>query len=163
MGYERQNRPLLGVEFNDPAPAAGQIYILGNSTATTIATPNVPVKADLGTVIFETLKSGNVEFNATTKRTEIGQGRKRVFSCNVRARLLGTTADVVGVYVAKNGTALLQSFAYGEIHSGSGTDNLASTCLLELEAGDYVEIFVVNELASNNVTVQDASLEIHPV
>lgn len=161
MGYEKINRPLLGEEFNDPTPAAAQVYALGNVATTTIAVANTPVKADVGAIVFVTAESGGVTWNTVDDRIDVGKGRKRLFCATVRGRLEGTNGDILALYVAKNGSTLIQSFAYGEVSSGFGS--LTSTSLVELEQGDYIEIFVANELTTNNVTLKDFSLEVHPV
>lgn len=161
MGYEKINRPLLGEEFNDPDPVAAHVYLLANGSTTEIAEANVAQKAAFTGALVLPVQSGGAVWNNTEKRIDLTKGRKRIMCVTLRGRINGTLGDVPALFVALNGDALIQSFAYGEI--GSDGANLTSTCLLEAGEGDHLEIYIANELNTNNVTLKDFSFEVHPV
>lgn len=64
----------------------------------------------------------------------------------------------IGVYLAKNGTVIDESETYLTANSSGRLENGTIQSLTELVTGDYIEIFVENNTATTNITVEDLSV-----
>lgn len=136
----------------------GQVYMQGNSTATTIASTATPVLV-AGTWTVDL--SGS--FTGTTGGRLTYTGSETQI-CRVAASLsLDPTSGSnqhISVYVAKNGSTIAGSRQ--EAHISHGADmNMSVTWQLSLATNDYIEVFVQNATATNNITVSRAVLSIH--
>jgi hypothetical protein len=61
---------------------------------------------------------------------------------------------VIGVYVAKNGTIIAESEMYGTTSSSGRAESISCQTILEMEENDYIEIWVENNTAAQNITVE---------
>lgn len=136
----------------------GQVYMQGNGTATTIASTATPVLV-AGTWTVDL--SGSFTGTTAGRLTYTGSETQ---ICRVSASLsLDPTSGSnqhISVYVAKNGSTIAGSRQ--EAHISHGADmNMSVTWQLSLANNDYIELFVQNSTATNNITVSRAVLSIH--
>jgi hypothetical protein len=142
----------------DQALLYGQLYMQGNGTATVIASTATPVLvAGTWTVDLQDSFTGTTAGRLTYTGTETQ-------ICRVAASLsLDPTSGSnqhISVYVAKNGSTIAGSRQ--EAHISHGADmNMSVTWQLSLATNDYVELFVQNSTATNNITVSRVVLSIH--
>lgn len=143
---------------NQLAAIYGQVYMQGNSTATVIASTATPVKVagtwtvDIGSS-FTGTTGGRLTY--TGAETQI---------CRVETSLsldpVSGANQHISVYLAKNGTTIAGSRQMAHISHGAEM-NMSLTWQLSLATNDYIEVFVQNGTATNNITVSRVVLSIH--
>jgi len=128
-----------------------QVSMHGNSTATTISTQNVPVKA-AGTFVAGTFSSFTVD--TTGKLTYTGSTTTTVLlAASVTLDVVGTNQNLT-VHLAKNGT-VISAAKISRLVSASNTANLGVFYNVSVATSDYLEVFVSNGTGTNNITVTD--------
>lgn len=142
-----------GLESIDGSPLA-HMTMQGNATATAIAAPVTPVRAG-GTTTLGAL-SQKLEHSAN-RLTYTGTVA-RVLRVSVVARLTSTDTNSLGLMVAKNGTVVADSASYRVADASGRAESLCCQTVVSLTTGDYLEVFVANATAANNITVTDLSL-----
>lgn len=143
---------------NQLAAIYGQVYMQGNSTATVIASTATPVKvAGTWTVDIGSSFTGTTGGRLTYTGTETQV-------CRVETSLsldpVSGSNQHISVYLAKNGTTIAGSRQMAHISHGAEM-NMSLTWQLSLATNDYIEVFVQNGTATNNITVSRAVLSIH--
>jgi hypothetical protein len=128
----------------------GNLYMLNNATATVISGSGVPTKV-LGTT---TANAINQKFSHSDNRLTYTGGLIRDFQVSVTTSLTSGNNNVIGVYVAKNGTILTESEMYGTTSSAGRAESISCQTILEMEENDYIEIWVENNTATQNITVE---------
>ena len=128
----------------------GNYYMTNNATATTISTVDTPVKA-LGTT---TANAINQKFTHTDNRLTYVGALIRDFQVTATASLTSGNNNVIGLYVAKNGVVIASSEMYSTTSSGGRAESITCQTILELNEGDYVEMYVENTTAATNITVE---------
>ena len=128
----------------------GNLYMLNNTTATVISGSGVPTKV-LGTT---TANAINQKFSHSDNRLTYTGGLIRDFQVSVTTSLTSGNNNVIGVYVAKNGTILTESEMYGTTSSAGRAESISCQTILEMEENDYIEIWVENNTATQNITVE---------
>ena len=124
----------------------------GNSTETVIATTATPVKvAGTFTVGDEAGYTGDT----TGKITHTGNTARHIINAVVSMTVASGTNHTVSMYIALNGTVIPSSKTTTTTSNGLYR-SLATFANLELDEGDYVEIFVRNESTTDNIIVLDA-------
>lgn len=143
---------------NQLAAIYGQVYMQGNSTATVIASTATPVKV-AGTW---TVDIGSSFTGTTGGRLTYTGAETQV--CRVETSLslapVSGANQHISVYLAKNGTTIAGSRQIAHISNGAEM-NMSLTWQLSLATNDYIEVFVQNGTATNNITVSRAVLSIH--
>ena len=128
-----------------------QVSMHGNSTATTISTQNVPVKA-AGTFVAGTFSSFTVD--TTGKLTYTGSTTTTVLlTASVTLDVVGTNQNLT-VHLAKNGT-VISAAKISRLVSSSNTANVGVFYNVSVATSDYLEVFVSNGTGTNNITVTD--------
>lgn len=142
----------------DQAAIYGQVYMQGNATATTIASTATPVLvAGTWTVDLQGSFTGTTGGRLTYTGTETQICR--VVACLTLAPTSGSNQHI-SVYVAKNGSVITSSRMMS--HGSNGDEDAISVSWqLSLATNDYIEIFVQNGTATNNILVSRAVLSIH--
>jgi hypothetical protein len=140
---------------NAPMQAYSALYLMNNSTATTINALNTPVPIDNTNFVSGLLKNFEVVTNNTLKYLATDTKRFLVtISIDVYS---GTNDQVVSVYLYKNGT---QQNNIGRIRQ-SVSNNLPQsatlTALIELQQNDLVNLYCENNKAVNNVVIANMS------
>lgn len=143
---------------NQLAAIYGQVYMQGNSTATVIASTATPVKvAGTWTVDIGSSFTGTTDGRLTYTGAETQV-------CRVETSLsldpVSGANQHISVYLAKNGTTIAGSRQMAHISHGAEM-NISLTWQLSLATNDYIEVFVQNGTATNNITVSRAVLSIH--
>ena len=143
---------------NQLAAIYGQVYMQGNATATVIASTTVPVlvagtwTADIASS-FTGTAAGRLTY--TGSETQVC----RLQACLTLSPSSGSNQHI-SVYFAKNGTVLTNSRMMGHISSGSD-EVICVSWQASLATNDYIEVFVQNGTATNNIVVARAVLSIH--
>ena len=124
----------------------------GNSTETVIAATATPVKiAGTFTVGDEAGYTGDT----TGRITHTGDTARHIINAVVSMTVTSGTNHTVSMYIALNGTVIQNSKTTTTTSSGLYR-SLATFANLELDDGDYVEVFVRNESTTDNIIVLDA-------
>lgn len=131
-----------------------QYYMNGNATTTTIASIGVAVKVN-GT----TTSAGITQkFTNTNNRATYVGSLTRFFKVTATLSLESGVNNQVGCYIAKNGTVLNESEVYGTTSGAGRAENIVIQTLVELSTNDYIEIFVENATAVNNILVTELNV-----
>lgn len=131
-----------------------QYYMHGNATATVISATNTPVKV-AGTT---TNSIYTQRFTHTNNRGTYVGSVTRVFEVSVLLTLSSGNNQKIGSYIAKNGTPLNESEMYVTT-SGAGTvENSIVKTNVSLSTNDYIEVFVENVTAIQNITVSELNV-----
>jgi hypothetical protein len=140
------------------AEARGQVYMQGNATATVIASTSVPVLvAGTWTVDLQSQMTGTTGGRLTYTGTTTQY--MRVNAALSLDPISGANQDLQ-VYLAKNGTVIAGS-RIETIVTHLAHQAVPLTWQLQMAANDYIEIFVQNLTATNNITVSRVVLSIH--
>jgi hypothetical protein len=143
---------------NDLASIYGVVYMQGNATATVIASTSTPVKVG-GTWTTDIASS----FTATTggRLTYTGTETQVVrIDCALTLSPVSGANQHISAYIAKNGSVVTASRQ--QTHISNGTDMNMSVCWQSsLATNDYIEVFVQNGTATNNITVSRIVLSAH--
>jgi hypothetical protein len=135
-------------------------YMQGNATDTVISATATPVKV-LGTTTETAISQ---KFDNTTSNRALYEGAiPRNFEVQIVFSLSSGNNNKIGFYVAKNGTELSESETYVTTDSGGRLENGYVQVLVSLEDGDYIEAFVENDTATNDVLVDSMNLIIKEV
>lgn len=131
----------------------GFMYVVNNATATT--TPNTWKKA-AGTTIADT---NNSKFNHSSNRLTYVGGFTTTFHIFVNCNLLASANNQnLSIGLALNGTIITQSEMTIRATT-SGQPYFAATQFpVIMSANDYIELFVINNSGSTNITVQDMNM-----
>jgi len=124
----------------------------GNSTETVIASTATAVKV-AGTFVVGD-ESGYTG-DTTGKITHTGDTARHIINAIVSMTVTSGTNHTVSMYIALNGTVVNTTKPTTTTSSGLYR-SLATFANLELDDGDYVEIFVRNESTTDNIIVLDA-------
>ena len=126
-----------------------QYYMNNNLTTTVIAVVDTAVKV-LGTT---TSSSISQKFTNTNNRATYVGSLTKIFKVSATLSIESGNNNQVGVYISKNGTLINESEVYGTT-SGSGRgENIKVHTLVELSTNDYIEIWVENATAANNILI----------
>jgi len=128
----------------------GNYYMTNNATVTTISTVDTPVKA-LGTT---TANAINQKFTHTDNRLTYVGALIRDFQVTATISLTSGNNKVIGVYVAKNGVVIPSSEMYSTTSGTGRSESLTCQTILELNEGDYVEIWIENSSTLDDITVE---------
>ena len=140
------------------AEARGQVYMQGNATATVIASTSVPVLvAGTWTVDLQSQMTGTTAGRLTYTGTTTQY--MRVNAALSLDPISGANQDLQ-VYLAKNGTVIAGS-RIETIVTHLAHQAVPLTWQLQMATNDYIEIFVQNLTATNNITVSRVVLSIH--
>ena len=132
----------------------GGLYISAPA-ATTIATPGTMVKA-AGTSLATSLREMTMPENNRLTYTGVPD---RHFHIVASASMTGMgTNDNISVAIAKNDTVLDHSKLTRFVGTGSDQGSVAGHADAILATNDYLEIFLTNEDAAANVTLEQGYL-----
>lgn len=166
VNFGGSGAPTAGVAYNDNkslwtncvgvnnSSSAGHMYMQSNATATTISTTSTPVK------VAGTTTSGpsTEKFSHTDNRlTYTGALVRRVRASAVCSFSAGSN-NVVGIYLAKNGTVVADSKSKATANSGGRAENIVVQSVIDLSENDYLEIYAENDSSTTNITVEDMSV-----
>ena len=124
----------------------------GNSTETVIAATATPVKV-AGTFVVGDVSGYTGD--TTGRITQTGNTARHIINAIISMTVASGTNHQVSMYIALNGTFIPSTKTTTTTSSGLYR-SLATFANLELDEGDYVEIFVRNESTTDNLIVLDA-------
>ena len=128
------------------------VHMHGNSTETVIAATATPVKV-AGTFIVG--DEAGYTGDTTGRITHTGNTARHIINAIISMTVASGTNHTVSMYIALNGTVIPSTKTTTTTSSGLYR-SLATFANLELDEGDYVEIFVRNESTTDNLIVLDA-------
>ena len=131
-----------------------QYYMNNNATATTVSATNTEYKA-AGTTISGSLTS---KFTNTDNRATYTGSIERIFSVTATMSITSGNNNQIGMYIAKNGTVIPESETYMTTNGSGRAEAAAIQAIVTLTTNDYIEIFVENATATNNITVTDLNV-----
>lgn len=131
----------------------------GNATATTIGATGTPVKIS-GTTTSQSITQ---KFTNTNNRATYNGGIVRAFKVTSVISALSGNNNQIGLYIAKNGTVLEETEIYATTSGSGRAESIKVQGILQLATNDYIELFVENNTATNDITVQDLSTIIEEV
>lgn len=136
----------------------GLLSMQGNATASVIAATGTPVIV-AGTWVV----SGVSGMSGTTNGRLTYNEEKPVslpITASVTAIPVSGSNQAISIYIALNGSVITASRMQATITS-TAAQNITATWQLTFEEGDYIEVFVQNETATNNVTITRAVLRVN--
>lgn len=128
----------------------GNYFMSLNATPTVISVIDEAVKI-AGTTTANTI---NQKFSHADNRLTYTGGLIRDFQVSATASLTSGNNNVIGLYVAKNGVVIASSEMYATTSSGGRAESIACQTIVEMQEGDYIEMWVENSTALTNVTVE---------
>lgn len=124
-------------------------YMTSNATASDVIDIGVAVK------IAGTTTSGTAEkFSHSDNRATYLGAITRVFEISAIASFTSGNGNLIGFYVRKNTSLVLESETYATANSAGRAENIAIQALVELSTNDYIEMWVENASATTDVTVE---------
>ena len=133
-----------------------QYYMNGNATATTVSATNTEYKA-AGTTTSGSLTS---KFTNTDNRATYTGSIERIFSVTATLSVTSGNNNQIGMYVAKNSVIIAESETYMTTNGSGRAEAAAIQALVTLTTNDYIEIWVENATATNDITVTDLNVMI---
>lgn len=130
-------------------------YMHGNATATTISGTGTPTKVAGTTTEIGISQRFTV---TTTNRATYAGAIGRDFKVTVICSLSSGNGHQVGIYVAKNGTELSESETYVTTNASGRLENGSCQVVTSLVDTDYIEVFVENNTAATDITVEDLNI-----
>ncbi|MFD0989088.1 hypothetical protein ACFQ1R_03190 [Mariniflexile jejuense] len=149
--------PGLKTEKDDVA--TGTIYI-STPVLTSIPNADIAVKA-MGITATENLFrfDTNGGINNRLRYTGI---KTRIFSVVISASITSpNSGQVLSMYIAKNGTIINSSRIQRKISNGADIGAIAVTCTVQLNTNDYVELWIANNTASKDATIESMNFRIN--
>jgi hypothetical protein len=126
----------------------GFMYMVNNTTDTTIGSPNVNVWVKAGGTT--TASADNSKFthsaNRLTYTGAFSNSFQIIVNCSVRS---GSVSQVISIGVAKNGTILAESEMTVRTDVANQEYPASTSCQLSMTTNDYIEVFVKNTSSSN--------------
>lgn len=133
-----------------------QYYMNGNLTTTNIASSGVAYKVEGAT----TSNARTSKFTNTDNRATYIGAFSRNFYAVATLSMSSSTNQLIGSYIAKNGTILTESEIYLQTDNNGDITNVTIQALVDLDTNDYIEVFVENASSSSNITVSDMNVTI---
>ena len=140
------------------------IYFNGSAVATTMSTANTfvlvqntafvlnPLALNFSLTAGATQSSSRLTYNGTSACP------MRV-SCSCNVVVSGSNNQSVTTTLFLNGVAITNATAKSWLQTAGFSQNNAMFAMVNLNPNDYIELFVANATANNNVTVTDLTIE----
>lgn len=149
-------------DYQAATASSAEIYF-STAVETAIATVDTPVKA-LGTTTLVTDPAAvNFTMPANNRLTYSGT---QTIVASVSVTLSMTSAGngkKISFSIAKNGTPIASSEIDRYVGTGADIGAAALQTLVELEATDYVELWIENKTDNTNATVELGSIVVHAI
>lgn len=158
------NLSVTGSITSTPNSSNGEMYISGNSSATTLSqtptytritsTYNSGILNDFTLTNGSGGSSGALRYDGTVTRT---------FKIVVGLSAGASSADTIYFRIAKNGTTEAKSEAHRYMSGSNDEGSTIVTCHISLAQNDYIEIFASRAGTSADITVDYMNLNISEV
>jgi len=161
-GYKFSNQwevssPGLLVETDNNS--TGTIYVSTKAT-TSIPAASSPVKA-LGTTTPVNLFRFDTG-GATNNRLRYIGKKSRIFNVSASLSITSTSNNqILSLYIAKNGTVLNSTKIQRKIGTGADIGATGLTGTVQLNTGDYIELFVSSDIAARDATIENLNFHIN--
>ncbi len=80
-------------------------------------------------------------------------------SCSCNVTVAGSNNQSVTTTLFLNGVAITNATAKSWMQSAGSSQNNTMTAMINMNPNDYIELFVANATANNNVTVTDCTID----
>jgi hypothetical protein len=130
-------------------------YMINNATATVIASISVPVKVAGTTTALSISQRFTV---STTNRATYNGAIVRYFKVSVISSLTSGNNNSLSIYVYKNGAQIPESKILVTANAGGRSENASTQCIISGNENDYIEVWVENNSATNNITAVDLNV-----
>lgn len=138
----------------------GTMYMQNNATVTVIPAVNTEVKV-AGTT---TAGANNQRFSHSANRLTYDGARVRDFKVSVTGTLgSGGSNDQYGLYIYKNGAAVVESEQYVTANTAGRVESFALQAIVQMSQNDYVEVWAENSIDADDVTVTFLNVIVSPV
>jgi len=142
----------------------GNIYFNNSSVATTISTANTLVLVQNSAFVLNSLALGfslTAGTSQSSSRLTYNGTSANPFrvSCTCNVMVAGSNNQSVTSALFLNGVAIPSAVGKSWIQTNNQAQNNAMVAMLTLNPNDYVEMYVANGTANNNVTVIDCTLD----
>lgn len=145
-----------GISTQKDEVAGGNIYIT-TPVATTFAAMSTPVKV-LGTTTSAGLF--RVTNPANNRLTYSGSKTRAFFVSGALSITQPNSNRFFSFYIAKNGVVIPESRQDIKVVNSTDQVSIPISCRVTLAPGDYIEVWVANQTATTDVTVQTLNLSI---
>jgi len=145
-----------GVSTQKDDVAGGNMYVT-TPVATTFAATNTPVKV-LGT----TTSAGLFRMTspANNRLTYSGSKTRSFYVSGAMSITQPNSNRYFSFYIAKNGVIIPESRQDIKVVNSTDQVSLPISCRVSMAPGDYIEVWVANQTATSNVTVETLNLSI---
>lgn len=134
--------------------ALSSYYMNGNAVATTIAVIGTAVKA-AGTTTSAAISQ---RFTNTANRATYDGAIERDFKVSAVMSVESGNNNVIGIYIANNGTLMAESEIYLTTNAGGRAEAGSCQVILAMVDTDYIEIWVENDTSTSDITVTDLNV-----
>ena len=130
-------------------------FVSNVPAATTIAVAGTYVKA-AGTTTFDASPDDFDDDSSTDNRVKYTGTPTRHAIIDLSASFTCASSNqVIGFKIAKNGTVIDGSVERQKIATGADIASVAISAHVDLDTGDYIELWVTNETTTGAVTVEE--------
>ena len=156
VGVQHSSNKALFVNCKpiDNSGSIAQYYLSSNGTATTIAGTDTFVK------VAGTTSSGPLveKFTLSNNRATYVGGLVGFYKVTAFLTFASGNNNVIRARVAKNATTNSSSEGKSTANAAGRSENIPISDVVTLSNGDFIEIFVANESAANNITVSEMNV-----
>ena len=146
-----------GVLQESDEVSTGSVYIT-TPIETSIAAVNTPIKVAGTTTAYGLFRTTS----STDNRIEYTGTKTRYFKYTASVSITAATNNKrFNFYIAKNGVVLAESKQSRKISTGADIGSISTSGLIQLQTGDYIELWVENIDDSTNITAQSMNLMIN--
>lgn len=138
-------------------PPMGEIYMQGNSTATTIGTAGSYVKA-LGTSTL-TPESHHFDMPSNNRLRYTGTKTKMFHvAFTISYKISSGNNQEVRMKIYKNGSDITASLIKDTMRNSSDVNSSAIHVMVSMAQNDYLELYLTNQTSTNGIIVDTMNL-----
>lgn len=151
QGIQADNNKALftNVSNIDNSADICQYSMRNNAVATNVTTAGAVYKI-LGTT---TNSSVTQKFTHTNNRATYVGALNRFFKVSATLSVISGNNNLIGIYIAKNGSVLPDSEVYITTNASGNAEGASVQVLTQLIENDFIEIWVENDSSTSNITV----------
>lgn len=139
--------------------AVANYYMVGNATATVIGVINTPVKG-AGTTTNSALTQ---RFTHTDNRATYSTSLLRTYKLSASLVMTSGNNQKLGIYFAKNGAVIPESVGIVTTGAAGRAEGVYIHSIAQLNANDFVEIWVENKTAATNIVVENLNVIVEEI
>lgn len=140
----------------------GIITMTNNSTATTVSATNTFYK--IAGTTTEGIYNQKISMPSNNRLECNAIIRRRYFISAVLSFTSGNNnVCQFGIYLSSLGTVITNSIAPTTANTAGRAENVGIQCIVEMQNGDYIELWGANTSATSNITVSNLNLAIFQI